>query len=387
VKDKKGMMVDSLIITDFVKSLNEIKNTQKFAQQSLAQVESGDYELICQFTDLVRKKSITIRDSLKIRAFPEEKLTMSDIEFASSIARQSPAENNFDKNGLRVIPNATKIYGSGFDELHYYAEVYNLAYENGQENSTFHANYFVIDNNGKVVKEVTGCPLKKPGPSAVINGKFDLDVLASGFYQFKIEITDDATGKKTSSTKSFYIYRPGDFVSTSKPVIDKSVGLLQEFLAMDGDSLNKYFEQLKYLALKEEKDIFKKLDDNGKRNFLVEFWRQRDPAPETPVNEKKEEYFRLLRYANRNFSVGKKPGWKTDRARILLIYGKPDEVERFPSSTEFKAYQIWHYYNLLGGVKFYFVDIRRVGDYQLVHSTHPDEVQQADWRDMYARLR
>ena len=250
VKDKKGMMVDSLIITDFVKSLNEIKNTQKFAQQSLAQIESGEYELICQFTDLVRKKSITIRDSLKIRAFPDEKLTMSDIELASSIARQSPAENNFDKNGLRVIPNATKIYGSGFDELHYYAEVYNLAYANGKENSAFHANYFVIDNNGKIIKEVTGSPLKKPGSSAVINGKFELNALASGFYQFKIEVIDEATGYKTSSAKGFYIFRPKDFITASKSGVDKSVGLLQEFLAMDSDSLNKYFEQLKYLALK-----------------------------------------------------------------------------------------------------------------------------------------
>lgn len=386
-RDNQGMLVDSLVITDFVKSLDEIKNTQKFAQQSIAQVESGDYQLICQLIDLVRKKSIVVKDSLKIRAFPENRLSISDIEFASIIAPQNPPENAFDKNGLRVVPDASRIYGSGFEEFYYYAEVYNLEFDETSKSSTFHADYLVTNDSGEIVKHVSGAPLKKLGNSAVINGKFEIDDLRSGFYNFKIEISDDATGKTVSNSKRFYVYRAQDFVAERNEEADKSASLLQEFLLMDEDSLNAYFEQLKYLTQKEEQKIFKKLDVNGKRNFLVQFWLQRDPDPNTMINERKEEYYQLLRYANRNFSVGKKPGWKTDRARILLIYGKPDEIERYPSSTEFKAYQIWHYYNILGGVQFYFVDIRRIGDYQLVHSTHPDEIHQEAWKDMYARLK
>ena len=91
--------------------------------------------------------------------------------------------------------------------------------------------------------------------------------------------------------------------------------------------------------------------------------------------------------AEEKFTIGKRAGWKTDRARILLIYGKPDEIERFPANNFHKAYQVWHYYNVLGGVKFYFVDFRQSGDYLLVHSNHPDEVQQYDWMEMYARIR
>jgi len=159
-----------------------------------------------------------------------------------------------------------------------------------------------------------------------------------------------------------------------------------EFLNMEEQALNEYFEQVSYIAIRDEHKIFKKLDINGKRNFLNEFWKKRDPQPVTKINEAKIKYKHLLEYANLNFSVGKKQGWKTDRARVLLKYGQPDEVQRKPSSTDHKEYQIWLYYNIQGGVEFVFVDIRRIRDLQLVHSTHPDEVHEYEWFDRYTKF-
>ncbi|NOZ60291.1 MAG: GWxTD domain-containing protein [Calditrichaeota bacterium] len=387
-KGGKAMRVDSLVITDFIQSLTEISATQKFTEQTNIRLNPGEYTLFSRLTDLVSKKSVVDSQSLKLAPFSAENLTMSDVQLASRITSQPKAENKFDKCGLRIMPNASLAYGTGFSKLFYYAEIYNLKFQPDKKESTFRTTYFIKDPNENIVKQVEGSVRQKPGSSAVIHGSFDLTGLISGFYTFYIEVIDDADGGKAVSKKNFSIYKPEDFiVKTAPKPIQKNQVSINEFKDMDEKSLDVYFEKIKYIALKDEKKIFKKLDRNGKINFLNEFWARRDPEPRTKINERKAQYLRLLHYAEQKFTIGQKAGWKTDRGRVLLVYGKPDEVERFPADNSHKAYQIWHYYNLLGGVNFYFVDFRQIGDYMLVHSTHPDEVQQEDWRDMYARLK
>ena len=381
------MLADSLVITDIAKSLQEISATQKFTEQTNIRLAPGEYEIISRLTDLVSKKSVTATESLKLDTFSRESLTISDVQLASDIIKQPNAENRFDKNGLRVVPNASRVYGTNFSNLFYYTEVYNLSYKGNNKNSTFRANYLVIGQNEKIVKQARGNARKKPGATAVVNGSFDLADLTSGFYTFKIEVIDDLNNKKVVAKKNFSIYNLKDFVAKKFNIKKmKKAKISNEFSNMSEFELNDYFEKVTYIAKKDEKKVFQKLDINGKRNFLAEFWARRDPNPETIVNEEKQRYLKLLAIANSNYSQGMKAGWKTDRARILLVYGKPDEIERYPSSSEFKEYQVWHYYNIIGGVKFYFVDYRRTGDLMLVHSTHPDEIQQYGWKELYGKL-
>src|SRR6478672_12248339 len=80
-----------------------------------------------------------------------------------------------------------------------------------------------------------------------------------------------------------------------------------------------------YIITDEERKAFKKLQtDDERERFIEEFWRRRDPDPDTDENEFKEEYYERIAYANEHFSSGI-PGWKTDRGRIWIMYGKPDE--------------------------------------------------------------
>ena len=74
-----------------------------------------------------------------------------------------------------------------------------------------------------------------------------------------------------------------------------------------------------------------------------------------------------------------KEGWKTDRGRVYLIYGGPDEIERFPNEIETRPYEIWHYESVEGGVIFVFADITGFGSYQLVHSTKRGELRDDSW--------
>lgn len=384
-KGAKSMLVDSLVITDFVKSKSEILPTQKFTEQSNIQLESGDYELVSRFTDLISKKTFMVSHALKIESFSGETLAMSDIQLASSIQKQPNRENKFDKNGLRVTPNAGKTYGTGLEQLSFYAEAYNLKCDGEAINSSYHSNYHIIDQQGKTIKEIAGHPRTKPGSSCIINGTLDVADIPSGFYVFKIVVTDDFSGQSNVTSTDFQIYRHGDFFVRKDKTEPTLVELTHEdeFENMPETDLNEYFDKIKYITLKEERSIYKKLDLNGKREFLKNFWEIRDPQPMTLINERKQEYFQLIEYAIANFSVGNKQGWKTDQGRVLLVYGKPDEVERFPSDSNTKSYQIWNYFSIEGGVIFVFVDIMSIRDFRLVHSTHRSEVQEAEWRERY----
>jgi GWxTD domain-containing protein len=131
----------------------------------------------------------------------------------------------------------------------------------------------------------------------------------------------------------------------------------------------------------EELQAWKKLKTSEEREaFAAEFWRRRDPDPDTEENEYREGYYERLAYVNERFSAGR-PGYLTDRGRIYLVWGKPDEVETHPTGGTYQqpAYQsgqsvttypfeIWFYRylpNVGSGLELEFVDRSGSGDYRL----------------------
>ncbi|HWR17672.1 MAG TPA: GWxTD domain-containing protein [Terriglobales bacterium] len=90
-------------------------------------------------------------------------------------------------------------------------------------------------------------------------------------------------------------------------------------------------EDVRWIISDEEKEAFKKLSNDEERdNFIEQFWVRRDPTPDTVENEFKEEHYRRITYANEHFAAGI-PGWKTDRGRMYIMYGPPDQIESHPS--------------------------------------------------------
>ncbi|HXT61443.1 MAG TPA: GWxTD domain-containing protein [Pyrinomonadaceae bacterium] len=142
-----------------------------------------------------------------------------------------------------------------------------------------------------------------------------------------------------------------------------------------------------YIITDEERKAFKKLEtDDEREHFIEEFWRRRDPDPDTDENEYREEYYERIAYANEHFASGI-PGWKTDRGRIYIMYGKPDELETHPSggaynresyegggSTTTYPFERWFYRYIAGvgsGVEIEFVDPTGSGEYRIARN--PDE--------------
>jgi len=104
-----------------------------------------------------------------------------------------------------------------------------------------------------------------------------------------------------------------------------------------GKSYRKWLdEDVIYIITDEERAAFKQLSNDEERdNFIEAFWQRRDPTPDTEENEYKEEHYQRIAYANEHFAAGV-PGWRTDRGRIYIMYGKPDEIESHPSGGTYE---------------------------------------------------
>ncbi|MGH9682530.1 MAG: GWxTD domain-containing protein [Candidatus Acidiferrales bacterium] len=140
-------------------------------------------------------------------------------------------------------------------------------------------------------------------------------------------------------------------------------------------------EDVVYIITPEERGAFLHLSTNEEREqFIEQFWQRRNPDPDSPENTFKEEHYRRIAYANEHFSSGI-PGWKTDRGRIYIMWGKPDEIDSHPSGgtydrpaeegggeTSTYPFEDWRYRYLEGigeNVELEFVDPTMTGEYHL----------------------
>src|SRR6476660_1254618 len=143
-------------------------------------------------------------------------------------------------------------------------------------------------------------------------------------------------------------------------------------------------QDVSYIITDEERKAFKALKTDEERDqFIENFWLRRDPDPDTPENEYKEQYFERVQYANEKFSSGV-PGWRTDRGRIYIMYGKPDELESHPAggaydrpswegggSTSTFPFETWWYRYIEGigsDIEIEFVDPSGSGEYRIAQS-------------------
>jgi GWxTD domain-containing protein len=142
-------------------------------------------------------------------------------------------------------------------------------------------------------------------------------------------------------------------------------------------------QDVRWIITDDELSVFKKLGTNAERDQFIEgFWQRRDPTPDTEENEYKEEHYRRIAYANEHFAAGV-PGWRTDRGRMYIMYGKPDSIDAHPAggpyqrtqdegggSTSTYPFEVWRYRYLEGQglgqeVEIEFVDTCSCGEYHM----------------------
>src|SRR5213594_1201530 len=137
-------------------------------------------------------------------------------------------------------------------------------------------------------------------------------------------------------------------------------------LSAQKDSAKSHFdkwlkEDVAYIITPEERSVFEKLTtDEERETFIEQFWTRRDPTPGSAANEFKEEHYRRIQYANEHYAAGF-PGWRTDRGRIYITFGPPDETRSNPTggtytrelyegggTTQTYPFEVWWYRHLQG---------------------------------------
>ncbi len=164
-------------------------------------------------------------------------------------------------------------------------------------------------------------------------------------------------------------------------------------------------QDVPYIISDEETKAFKSLSNDEERDaFIEQFWLRRNPNPDSPENEYREEHYRRIAYANEHFAAGK-PGWKTDRGHVYISFGKPDSIDAHPSGGSYQRpqeegggetstfpFEIWHYRYLesIGeNIDLEFVDTCQCGDYHFTIDrsekdalTHVPGAGQTQWEEM-----
>jgi len=138
-------------------------------------------------------------------------------------------------------------------------------------------------------------------------------------------------------------------------------------------------QEVPYIISDDERKAFLSLaNDEEREAFIENFWQRRNPNPDSPENEFREEHYRRIQYANDHYAAGK-PGWKSDRGRIYIMWGPPDSIDSHPSGGMYERpmeegggetstfpFEVWHYRYLEGigeNVDIEFVDTCQCGDY------------------------
>ena len=131
-------------------------------------------------------------------------------------------------------------------------------------------------------------------------------------------------------------------------------------------------EEVVYIIAPVEKEIFLQLKTDREREmFIKAFWKHRDPTLSTPENELRTEHYRRINYANQFFGRGLPiEGWKTDRGRIYIILGAPNDIQRFEGKNQIYPTEVWFFQGLTDkglppGFNLVFYQEGGLGEYKL----------------------
>lgn len=340
------------------------------------EVPYGEYQAKLQMVDNTSKLKGEYNLDIKTMR-PSDSLFLSDIELCSNIARDT-TKNIFYKNQLRVIPNPRRVYDVLQPMLYYYVEINKLSYEPDQKNF-YEFDYFITTAEGDTVKTRPLVKKEIIGNTLVEVGALNVMALPQNTYFITTRVTDLATKNTATSRRNFYVYKP-----SQKNIVaseSKLPEIAEVYIGFTKENLINEFQLVRYIASREEDRIFKNLENaDAMKKFLTDFWRTRDQQINASPGTSRTNYMQRVEYANTHFGSMGKAGWKSDRGRILLLYGEPDELERFPSSMDILPYTIWRYHNLEGSQQFIFSDLDGFGEYRLIHSTYRKELQNPDWQ-------
>ncbi len=224
----------------------------------------------------------------------------------------------------------------------------------------------------------------RTGRSVVISEALDIAIIPAGVYNLRLAVTDSIVGQTVVQRTPLLILPKSTFAAAA----------MEKRQANDPyDTLDVQIKinLVDYLLNPEQKSILNNLSEEGKLNYLNQYWSEHDDFPATEEVENRLELIERYTHANNYFSgdLQNTEGWATDRGRIYMAYGEPDRKSGqvmpnldSPNESRFHVsdpYEVWYYYGYEDGKEVVFVDATGLDNYELVHSTFDGDIYSSYW--------
>jgi len=352
----------------------QIERQVSMVQQSRFILTRGSAVFSAAITDLASKHVHMATKNVIIRNIDDSYLTTSDLLICTFLKRERLMdENSINRNGYRMTPNPSGVFGLGSPMLYAYSEVYGLRKDEG----TYTVNYFLFERSGKEVFQRGPFVRKKPGESSIETLGFNVAGLLAGRYRLRLEVIDDQSNQKTFIDREFFIVKEQstDYNNNFTMILD----------AMENDELLDFIEIVGYFMSESEFQTLMMANRIDRIGQLVDYFEKRDIDRKTKENEFYNQLNMRLALADQQFSNRSFSGRKTDRGRVIIRYGRPIDIEPYPANEDRYSYEIWYYDDSDDGFIFIFIKNDSAGMFEQIHSNHPDEFQNYGWKDMVVR--
>lgn len=302
----------------------------------------GKYELECTLKDLGNQATRDQTLKVDLSKFQQSYPTLSDIQFTQAAGESGGEKSVFVKDSLSIIPSVSRLFGGDdSSKLLFYQEVYP---GDGKPEATYLETILRSDTKGMVYRDTLYVDLNSP----VLRQLKDIpiDEYSPGDYYLEVYLRGRRAKLYDQRIEEFTIQWSQDRM------------LKHDFKTA--------VQQLELIASSTEIAKLKDLQtDSARIAAFNAFWEGRNTTAGIGRNLVKQEFYRRVTYANRQFRHLRREGWRTDRGRIYIKFGEPDQIDDFPMSPDALPYQIWHYYREGAYRRFTFVDENEDGDYRL----------------------
>lgn len=338
LNDSAGRLAAERVWTEQVKpaGFEQAVSPRSYSMvQKIFDLPPGRYSIVCIVQDLETRQSRRLVRQIEVQRYDLPGVRLSDIMLVSKVAQTGGKRT--------IVPSVSSNLGL-------LKEPVSLFFESYADTAipAVHYRISVLDAKKEKVLETDTLVSIPPGRTQTF---LPLDHLTLALGEYALFVQAILPGREADGAGR-------TIAVTSRTFFVRWFGLPRGVKDLD-----LAIDQLQYIAEDTDLEVIRdgKTPEERQQRFF-DFWKSRDPNPNTPRNERMEEYYERVDYANRHFTRYQ-DGWKTDMGMVFIIFGPPNNVDRHPFDLDAKPYEIWSYFEI--NYSFVFIDQTGFGDYRL----------------------
>jgi GWxTD domain-containing protein len=355
-----------------------LKNIPNFIDVQRIPLDYGIYNFELYIRDKnTDSKGFLFLDIIKIE-FKNKKTEFSGIQLVEDF-KTTELESLISKNGYDLVPYISDFYPDNMNRFIFYTEIYNT---NLDFNEDFLVKYYIERyEDGKTIDQISRFKKFKPQNVIPLLGELNISDLYTGNYNFVIELRNREN--ELIANKKFFFQRSKAIkFDDDKKLADFELNRIFDGDFENTDSLREYIACLWPIAGTNQRNYInhqlKIAEKDHMKQFFYEFWHKYSPNP----GEDWRSYKAQVDYVNKWYKTSISKGYQTDRGRVYLQYGTPNDIYKSQHEPSAYPYEIWHYYEAgqQRNRKFVFYNQSLVGEnYELLHSNVIGELQTPNW--------